>query len=177
MNATYNLTALESMTVAQIKVIASQIGAIPDGDKRIKQTWINAVIDHQTKFSPVKVAAMAAHIETVMNCWDESEITPEQEFTTEELESIPPEFTEEFTTEEFTTEEFITDKVGAVAIVMAILVAIAIIVRSTFTVAAATIRACIHLTKMFGKYNPSYDIWYQLQLLIQQRKLSPVPAQ
>jgi hypothetical protein len=63
----YSQTTLEALSTKELKTIASQIGAIPDGDKRVKQTWISAVIDHQAKFSPVKVAAMSAHIETVMN--------------------------------------------------------------------------------------------------------------
>jgi hypothetical protein len=63
----YSQTNLEALSTAQVKGIAKSIGAIPDGDKRIKQTWISAVIDHQTMFSPVKVKAMEAHIETVMN--------------------------------------------------------------------------------------------------------------
>jgi hypothetical protein len=62
----YSQTTLEAMTVAELKTIANQLGAIPDGDKRSKQTWVAAIIDHQTKFSPAKVAAMSAHIETVM---------------------------------------------------------------------------------------------------------------
>jgi hypothetical protein len=63
----YAQTTLESLTTAQVKDIAKSIGAIPDGDKRVKQTWVTAIIDHQTMFSPVKVAAMSAHIETVMS--------------------------------------------------------------------------------------------------------------
>ena len=54
----YSQTTLEALSTAQVKDIAKSIGAIPDGDKRIKQTWISAVIDHQTMFSPVKVKAM-----------------------------------------------------------------------------------------------------------------------
>jgi hypothetical protein len=61
----YTQTTLEALSTAQVKGIAKSIGAIPDGDKRIKQTWISAVIDHQTIFSPVKIAAWKAHIETV----------------------------------------------------------------------------------------------------------------
>jgi hypothetical protein len=63
----YSQTTLETFSTKELKTIASKIGAIADGDKRVKQTWISAVIDHQTKFSPAKVAAMEAHIETVMN--------------------------------------------------------------------------------------------------------------
>jgi hypothetical protein len=64
---TYSQTTLEALSTAQVKGIAKSIGAIPDGDKRVKQTWISAVIDHQTMFSPVKIAAWEAHIETVMS--------------------------------------------------------------------------------------------------------------
>jgi hypothetical protein len=63
----YSQTTLEALSTKELKTIASQIGAISDGDKRVKQTWISAIIDHQTKFSPVKVAAMSAHIATVMS--------------------------------------------------------------------------------------------------------------
>ncbi len=64
---TYSQTTLESLSTAQVKDIAKSIGAIPDGDKRVKQTWISAVIDHQKVFTPAKFKAMEAHIETVMS--------------------------------------------------------------------------------------------------------------
>jgi hypothetical protein len=63
----YSQPTLEALSTTELKTIASKIGAIPDGDKRVKQTWVTAIIDHQTKFSPAKVAAMKAHIETVTN--------------------------------------------------------------------------------------------------------------
>ena len=63
----YTQTTLKALPTAQVKAIAKSIGAIPDGDKRSKQVWISAVIQHQTAFSPVKVAAMEQHIELVMN--------------------------------------------------------------------------------------------------------------
>ncbi len=72
----YSQTTLEALSTAQVKDIAKSIGAIPDGDKRVKQTWISAVIDHQTKFSPAKVAAMEAHIETVMSRLETTEELP-----------------------------------------------------------------------------------------------------
>ena len=64
-HSTYSQHALEALPTAQLKAIAKSIGAIPDGDKRSKQVWIDAIIDHQTAFSPVKCAAMQAHIELV----------------------------------------------------------------------------------------------------------------
>jgi hypothetical protein len=63
----YSQTTLELLSTSQVKDIAKSIGAIPDGDKRVKQTWISAVIDHQKVFTPAKFKAMEAHVETVMN--------------------------------------------------------------------------------------------------------------
>ena len=63
----YSQTTLTALTITAIKVIARQLGAIPNGDKRQKQVWVSAVLDHQIKFSPVKVEAMSAHIAEVMN--------------------------------------------------------------------------------------------------------------
>lgn len=58
---TYSQSNLSSMSVAQLKTIAAQIGALPEGDKRSKQTWVNAIVSHQTQFSPVTIAKMEAH--------------------------------------------------------------------------------------------------------------------
>jgi hypothetical protein len=63
----YSQTTLKALTITAIKTIASQIGAMPEGDKRVKQTWVSAVLDHQIKFSPAKVEAMSAHIAEVMD--------------------------------------------------------------------------------------------------------------
>lgn len=63
----YTAASLESMTINQLKTIAGQLGAIPDGNKSYKKTWLTAIIEHQTRFSPVKVAAMDAHIQMVFN--------------------------------------------------------------------------------------------------------------
>ena len=53
----YTQTTLESLTTSQLKAIANQIGAIPDGDKRVKQTWVAAILSHQIMFSPAKAQA------------------------------------------------------------------------------------------------------------------------
>jgi hypothetical protein len=47
MTRTYTQTDLEAMTVSELKTIADQLGTVPDGDKRVKQTWVSAVLDHQ----------------------------------------------------------------------------------------------------------------------------------
>jgi hypothetical protein len=63
----YSQTTLKALTITAIKTIANQLGVIPDGDRRRKEVWIAAVLDHQIKFSPAKVEAMSAHIAEVMD--------------------------------------------------------------------------------------------------------------
>jgi hypothetical protein len=77
----YTQTTLEALSTAQVKGIAKSIGAIPDGDKRVKQTWISAVIDHQKVFTPAKFKAIEAHIEMVENRWES--VTPTSELPSE----------------------------------------------------------------------------------------------
>jgi hypothetical protein len=97
----YSQPTLDALSTKELKTIASKIGAIPDGDKRIKKTWVAAIIDHQTKFSPAKVAAMSAHIETVMNRLES--ITPAVNELSSELPSDLPSDLPSFTTSESNT--------------------------------------------------------------------------
>jgi hypothetical protein len=82
----YTQTTLEALSTAQVKGIAKSIGAIPDGDKRVKQTWISAVIDHQKVFTPAKFKAIEAHIEMVENRWES--VTPAVSELPSELPTI-----------------------------------------------------------------------------------------
>ena len=59
----YSQTTLEALTTSEVKAISKSIGAIPDGDKRVKQVWVSAIINHQIVFSPTKLAAMKLHVE------------------------------------------------------------------------------------------------------------------
>ncbi len=63
----YSQTTLQALTIAAIKTIARQLGAVPEGDKRVKANWVSAVLAHQSKFSPAKVEAMSAQIAEVMD--------------------------------------------------------------------------------------------------------------
>ena len=116
----YTQTNLEALTTAEIKTIAHSIGAIPDGDRRKKQTWISAIIDHQIKFSPAKEASRAqwfitlkAQMEAARVDYDEYYIAPpldkpktevvemvdemdtDYEPTTKESESVPQDLIED----------------------------------------------------------------------------------
>lgn len=43
----YIQTALNLLTITEVKAIAKQVEAIPCGDKRLKQNWIAAIISQQ----------------------------------------------------------------------------------------------------------------------------------
>ena len=88
----YSQTNLEALTTAQLKTIAAQIGAIPDGDKRVKQTWVSAIINHQIVFSPTKVAATKLHVEQTME-----RITAAAVAKVEAVEEVPTDLIEELT--------------------------------------------------------------------------------
>ena len=88
----YSQTNLEALTTAQLKTIANQIGAIPDGDKRVKQVWVSAIINHQIVFSPTKVAAMKLHVEQTME-----RITTAAAVKVEAVEEVPTDLIEELT--------------------------------------------------------------------------------
>ncbi|MBW4616373.1 MAG: hypothetical protein KME21_24480 [Desmonostoc vinosum HA7617-LM4] len=45
---TYSQQALSRYTLPHLKRIASELGVTPTGDKRVAETWVNAIINHQS---------------------------------------------------------------------------------------------------------------------------------
>ncbi|QLE47906.1 hypothetical protein FD724_07110 [Nostoc sp. C057] len=43
----YTLQQLQELKLAEVKAIANQLGIAPEGDKRNKDIWVNAIIKHQ----------------------------------------------------------------------------------------------------------------------------------
>ncbi|WP_242056011.1 hypothetical protein [Nostoc flagelliforme] len=57
---TYTQQALSRYNLPRLKRIAAQLGVTPTGDKRAAQTWVNAIITHQsTQFQKVDEQATA----------------------------------------------------------------------------------------------------------------------
>jgi hypothetical protein len=163
-----------TLTLSELKVLAAQNNAIPTGDKRSKQSWIDALelaASLETIIEDAWVAPeMPSHAEQeaisyAVDIWadTESALTQTSELPAEMLQPVQA-------IEKVLNHKPDTTKKPAATIVFTLLCAIAIIIRSAFTIAAAAIRACIHLRNMFGKYNPDYDLWYQLT----QRLTAPI---
>ncbi|MEH2382869.1 MAG: hypothetical protein V7K27_28955 [Nostoc sp.] len=47
---TYTQQALYRYTFPRLKKIAAELGVIPTGDKRASDTWVNAIIAHQSTY-------------------------------------------------------------------------------------------------------------------------------
>ena len=45
---TYTQQALSRYNLPRLKRIATELGVAPTGDKRAAQTWVNAIITHQS---------------------------------------------------------------------------------------------------------------------------------
>lgn len=45
----YSRQYLESKTIHFLKVIAEKLGVFPEGDKKFRSTWINAIVEHQSR--------------------------------------------------------------------------------------------------------------------------------
>ncbi|MDZ8140480.1 MAG: hypothetical protein RM049_35190 [Nostoc sp. DedQUE04] len=59
-HSTYTQQALSRYTLPRLKRIAAELGVTPTGDKRAAQTWVNAIITHQsTQLQKVDNQALA----------------------------------------------------------------------------------------------------------------------
>ncbi|MGL4617888.1 MAG: hypothetical protein ACRCZS_02340 [Chroococcidiopsis sp.] len=163
MHPIYSQSALEVLSTAQVKDIAQSIGAIPDGDKRSKQPWIDAIIAHQAAFSPIKVAAMEAHIEAVDSRLDEEEFIASQVLAEDDTLDLDAWVAPEMPSHAEKVLNCKSNKKGAIAIVAILLVAIGIVIRSILIGGCAIVRYTILLGSMFGEYNPDLDLWYRLK--------------
>jgi hypothetical protein len=51
----YSQVNLESLSHADLKIISNQLGVSPDGDKRKKQSWVDAILAYQARFSATRI--------------------------------------------------------------------------------------------------------------------------
>ena len=106
----YPQATLELLPISEVKAIANQIGAIPDGDRRAKQTWVAAVIDHQVRFSPAKAQAWDNWTTELKSRMDEEAAIQALEaemVVATEVETVPQELIEDASGE--SVEETDTD--------------------------------------------------------------------
>jgi hypothetical protein len=175
-----------TLSLSELKALAIENNVIPAGNKRFKQTWIDALelfaaseTISDLSDSQMECAAVAADMaKEIIDRLEELSIEPDNE-TEAEFEARSGEYIglSEVLGDIQTEIKAQSNKKGAVAIFVAVAVAVAVVFTSLTEITAATIRACIHLTKMFGGYNPDYDLFYQLtQRLAVPAKQTQQPA-
>jgi hypothetical protein len=153
-----------TLSLSALKVLALENNVIPTGDKRAKQSWIDAL----------ELVALQS-TEPDDSEPDGSEPDSEDIFggfcNTADVSVINygdmPE-----TTNQQKTSAPVSNKKGATTVFASLLCILIIAVQAVLYTACLVVQAAIHLKNLFGSYNPNYDLFGQLQDLARQRKLS-----
>lgn len=186
-----------TLTLSELKVLASENNVIPTGDKRSKQAWIDALEIRQREeilatvepttdeefeaalsereclgeFSDSEMEAMAVAADIAnsnTDMWaDESALMQTVKLASTASEPAP------------VVEKVVnckSTKKGAATVFASLLCIIIIAVQAVLYTACAIVQAAIHLKALFGSYNPDYDFVYQLRTLAQQRKTPTTAA-
>ncbi len=169
-------------SLSELKVLAAKFNAIPTGDKRSKQTWIAALelVDNKIAHEEEQCSEVAEYLaqnpdaeggffgdycshHTVSSCeepWDSDEDTIEIDDTdadtieSPDVAAVPP----------------LPNKAKPICVFALLLCAIGLLLHTTILAICTTLKYAILLGCMFGRWNPDLDIWYQLKLLVEQRK-------
>lgn len=168
-----------TLTLSELKVLASENNAIPTGDKRSKQAWIDALEIRQREeilaaVEPTTDEEFEAALSEreCLGEFSESDIwTDDTDISDAEMEAIA--HTADSLAEPVGTiidSSVPSHKKGAITVFGALMVIVIMAVQAVFTIGVAILQAAIHLKALFGTYNPDYDFVYQLRTLAQQRK-------
>jgi hypothetical protein len=157
---------LSTLSMSELKAIALELDCTLKGDKRSKQSWIDAIKAAQSLAAVKDSTAgksdlqIATEVDIAMGLTELSDA----EMGSIDYGDIP------------TPQNPLPG--GAIAVFASILVAIIFLLSAIGQILATGIEYTYLLCSMFGRYNPDYDLWYQLQLLAEVRKpaLLPSPA-
>ena len=148
------------LSLSELKALAIENNAIPTGDKRAKQSWIDAL----------ELAALQS--------------TTAPELTDSEMEAaavavdINNGNTDMWAAD---TELPVTDygdistKKGATTVFASLLCILILAIQAVLCIGCSIIQIAIHIKNLFGRYNPDYDILGQLHDMVRNRK-SLVPV-
>jgi hypothetical protein len=164
---------LSACSLSELKAIAAKLDCTLNGDKRAKQSWIDAI-------------ELAHRIETLVDPEDETET--EWEIRTSEFVGLSEVLDEIINGENVDEIDLWCDpeieratqasKKGAIAVIGSILCAIIFVFCAACTIAHTIVKYTAIILQMFiGGYNPDYDFWYQSQQLAQQRTCQLLPIQ
>jgi hypothetical protein len=156
-------------SLSELKAIAAKLNIIPAGDKRSKQSWINAIesailsesmpeLPTHAEQEAIAIAAdMVMAVTTSVESITTGSITDKPEPVTAEDESI--------------TSDVGTNR-GAVTVISALVVMVIALVQAILIVGCEIVRMAILFGSMFGKYKPNLDLWHHLQLRVKSSQLS-----
>lgn len=175
---------LSALSLSALKVLAAEANVIPTGDKRSKQSWIDALelaasletiyelTDAQMECAAVEVDMAKEIIERL----EELSVEPENE-TEAEFEARSGEYIglSEVLGDIQTEIKAQSNKKGAATVFSALLCILILTVQAVLCIGCVIVQAAIHLKNLFGCYNPDYDLFGQLHDMVRQRK-SIAPA-
>jgi hypothetical protein len=190
---------LSALSMSELKAIAIELNAVPVNDKRAKQSWIDAIDLIQT-LAIVPDSSTNLSMEELTLAVDEgmgfadfgnSWVAPEMPCSAEQKAIshattiiLPAKSLTALIQQELSRPNFpsggeievsqIACKASGVTVFASIVVGILFLLDAIGQISYSILKYSYLLISMFGDYNPDYDFWYQIQLLIQQRQSLPV---
>ena len=188
-----------TLSLSELKALAIDHNAIPTGDKRAKQSWIDtlelsqrwenlATVEPTTdeefeaalsereclgEFSDAEMEAAAVAVDIAnghTDMWAEDVSVTDYGHTPanplpggaiESPDSIGVGHT--------------SSKKGATTVFASLLCILILTIQATLCIGCSIVQIAIHIKNLFGRYNPDYDIFGQLQDMVRNRK-SLVPV-
>ncbi len=157
---------LSALSLSELKALATSHNAIPTGDKRAKQTWIDAL----------ELAAAATTITELSDAeMERVAITVDMATAAESNDVAVTDYVDMAETPTQTeTPTPIAHKKGAASVFAALLCLLILTIQAVLTIGSAALQIAIHLKNLFGAYNPDYDMFGRLQDLVRSRSIVPV---
>jgi hypothetical protein len=157
-----------TLSLSELKALATANNVVPTGDKRSKKAWIDAL-------------ELASQPTVAEDAWVAPEMPSEAEqeaisyaadsalAQTAEPAPVAPEPSP-------AVEQVLhrkSDKKGAATVFGSLLCIILLTIQAVLCIGCVIVQAAIHLKNLFGSYNPDYDLLGQLHDMVRQRKASP----
>jgi hypothetical protein len=162
-------------SLSELKAIAAELNIVPAGDKRSKQSWINAIEAALLSESMPELPSHAEQEAIAIAADMVMAVTTSVESITSEVGVTDyVDLSETISAPELESDTPIDygAKRGAVTVISALVVMVIAAIRAILIGGCAIARLAILFGSMFGKYNPDLDFWYQLQLRVKSPQLS-----
>jgi hypothetical protein len=153
-----------TQSLSELKVLAAQLNVTPTGDKRSKQSWIDAIEAAQTVACTTEISdaqmEVIAHAADIANNVEDFWVDDSEPVNAIEHDIPAP------------------TKKGAAAVISALLCLLIFVLTNAILATCAIGRQTVLIASMFGRYNPDFDIWYQIIIRPQEQRkiMSYAPA-